>query len=118
MIPKQVADRLRTGENPIDTCQVQLYVNVVNPKCQKHQRAKFSRAESANWFLFRELRPATRYQVDLTGTPEQVYMIYVEHTHYQVDLTGGPVQAYLSGLPDSEWPGQRNFIYFGRHFSL
>lgn len=22
MIPKQVADRLRTGENPIDTCQV------------------------------------------------------------------------------------------------
>jgi guanylate cyclase len=22
MIPKQVADRLRTGENPIDTCEV------------------------------------------------------------------------------------------------
>lgn len=25
MIPKQVADRLRRGENPIDTCEVQYY---------------------------------------------------------------------------------------------
>lgn len=27
MIPKQVADRLRSGENPIDTCQVNRTVN-------------------------------------------------------------------------------------------
>lgn len=25
MIPKQVADRLRTGENPIDTCEVRFH---------------------------------------------------------------------------------------------
>jgi hypothetical protein len=24
-------------------------------------------------------------------------------THYQVDLTGAPDQVYLSGLPESEW---------------
>jgi hypothetical protein len=24
-------------------------------------------------------------------------------TYYQLDLTGGPNQVYLSGLPDSEW---------------
>lgn len=27
MIPKQVADRLRNGENPIDTCEVRNIVN-------------------------------------------------------------------------------------------
>lgn len=27
MIPKQVADRLRRGENPIDTCEVCLTIN-------------------------------------------------------------------------------------------
>ena len=26
MIPKQVADRLRTGENPIDTCEVKIKI--------------------------------------------------------------------------------------------
>lgn len=31
MIPKQVADRLRNGENPIDTCEVRFfYYNIVN----------------------------------------------------------------------------------------
>lgn len=29
MIPKQVADRLRRGENPIDTCEVQNYSNFI-----------------------------------------------------------------------------------------
>lgn len=28
MIPKQVADRLRTGENPIDTCEVRIYLYI------------------------------------------------------------------------------------------
>jgi guanylate cyclase len=30
MIPKQVADRIRKGENPVDTCQV---CNFVNANC-------------------------------------------------------------------------------------
>lgn len=32
MIPKQVADRLRTGENPIDTCEVcsKIYVMIIS----------------------------------------------------------------------------------------
>lgn len=30
MIPKQVADRLRTGENPIDTCEVNTFRNRIS----------------------------------------------------------------------------------------
>ena len=44
MIPKQVADRLRTGENPIDTCEV---TNAVTFSCRigspaniKHKRCE------------------------------------------------------------------------------
>lgn len=33
MIPKQVADRLRKGENPIDTCEVAFDVNPVGINC-------------------------------------------------------------------------------------
>jgi hypothetical protein len=29
--------------------------------------------------------------------------LLVPATHYQVELTGGPDQVYLSGLADSEW---------------
>lgn len=40
MIPKQVADRLRTGENPIDTCEVKIpnstiEKHIVRYKCSK-----------------------------------------------------------------------------------
>jgi hypothetical protein len=47
------------------------------------------------------VRPATHYQVDLKGTPDQVDLIPDEHIHYQVDLTGEPDQVYLivSGWP-------------------
>jgi hypothetical protein len=34
------------------------------------------------------LTPATHYQEDLTGTPDQLYLTADEHTHYRVDLTG------------------------------
>jgi hypothetical protein len=46
-------------------------------------------------------RSTTDYQVDLTGTPDQVYLIADEHTHYRVDLTGTTEKVRLSGLPDT-----------------
>jgi hypothetical protein len=44
----------------------------------------------------RDVRPATHYPVDLTGTPDQVYVYLTldEHTHYQVELS--PI---VSGWP-------------------
>jgi hypothetical protein len=45
------------------------------------------------------VKPATHYQVDLTGTPDQVYLTPDELTHYQVDLTGTAEKVRLSGLP-------------------
>lgn len=39
MIPKQVADRLRTGENPIDTCQVIPTYFIDLDTDQQHQQA-------------------------------------------------------------------------------
>jgi hypothetical protein len=51
------------------------------------------------------LRPATHYQVDLTGTSDHVRLSGLPDSvcAHQVYLTGGPDRVYLSGLPDSEW---------------
>jgi hypothetical protein len=47
------------------------------------------------------LRPATHYQVDLTGTLDQIRLSGLPDSvcAHQVDLTGGPDQVYVSGLP-------------------
>lgn len=54
MIPKQVADRLRNGESPIDTCEVQLIrmegnfflflFNIIN--CCTKQNKRFSKSKA------------------------------------------------------------------------
>jgi hypothetical protein len=60
------------------------------------------------------LRPATHYQVDLTGTPSLIRLSGLPDSvcvliSNQLDLTGGPDQVYLSGIPDSEpWTGTTN----------
>jgi hypothetical protein len=43
-----------------------------------------------------------RKQVGLNNNDE-IFFFLRPATYYQVDLTGGAFQMYLSGLPDSEW---------------
>jgi hypothetical protein len=52
------------------------------------------RGKKIPMWIIRTFRPASHYQVDLTGLPD-------EHTHHQVDLTGMAEKIFLSGLLDT-----------------
>ena len=43
MIPKQVADRLRKGENPIDTCEVSILKSNLLPQILDYEHQQWTR---------------------------------------------------------------------------
>lgn len=48
MIPKLVADRLRKGENPVDTCQVSALIYHIQPEILDNKKRPSTQSSSAS----------------------------------------------------------------------